>query len=186
MVHRGACGLTTRAFAVWGNDALRNHRVPLGDGERLTLLAPRSEQAMTYDEWEASVPEHIRADAMWGLRVYRSALYAGELGRSDAALLMHVGGYDHLADQLARSTASISVNIAEGYSRFGRRDRGRFYEYALGSAREARDWYYKASEPLGPTITDARMSLHTTLVRILTVLVRRARTEPVVEPAAKE
>ncbi len=132
---------------------------------------------MTYDEWEAAVPEHIRADALWGLRVYRSALYAGDLGRTDAAVLLQRGGYDHVADQMARATASISVNIAEGYSRLGRKDRGRFYEYALGSARESRDWYYKARDALGPADTDSRMSLHTTLARILTVLVRRAREE---------
>ena len=141
---------------------------------------------MTYDEWEAAVPEHIRGDAIWGLRVYRSALYAGELGRMDAAAIVAHGGLDHIADQLARATASVSVNIAEGYSRFGRKDRGRFYEYALGSARESRDWYYKASAPLGPTTTDARISLHTTLVRILTVLVRQARTSPGTEPASKK
>ena len=132
---------------------------------------------MTYDEWEAAVPEHMRANAMWGLRVYRSALYAGELGRTDAALLAQLAEFNHIADQLARATASISVNIAEGYSRFGRKDRGRFYEYALGSAREARDWYYKSTGALGSATTDARMSLHTTLVRILTVLVKNARAE---------
>jgi four helix bundle protein len=162
---------------MWGNDAACNDWVALTNRKPLTLFAPRSEQAMTYDEWEAAVPEHIRADALWGLRVYRSALYAGELGRTDAARLMHESGFDHVADQLARATASISVNIAEGYSRFGRKDRGRFYEYALGSAREARDWYYKSSDALGSATSDARMSLHTTLVRILTVLVKNARAE---------
>ena len=132
---------------------------------------------MTYDAWEAAVPEHIRGDVLWGIRVYRSALYAGEMGRADAALLSRLGGHEHIADQLARATASISVNIAEGYSRRSWKDRGRFYEYALGSAREARDWNYKARDAMGTDATEARMALHTSLIRILTVLVKNARAE---------
>jgi four helix bundle protein len=132
---------------------------------------------MTYDEWEAAVPEHIRGDVLWGLRVYRSALYAGELGRVDAALLSRLGGFDHIADQLGRATSSISVNIAEGYSRRGRKDRGRFYEYALGSARESRDWYYKVRDTMGADATDIRMGLHTALIRMLTVLVKNTRAD---------
>ena len=47
-----------------------------------------------------------------------------------------------LADQLYRSLGSIGANLAEGYSRGTGKDRAHFYEYALGSARESRDWYY--------------------------------------------
>lgn len=71
---------------------------------------------------------------MWSLRVYRTALYAGELGRRDAAWLRGHAEFAHIADQMARATASISANIAEGYSRLGKKDRGKFYEYALGPA----------------------------------------------------
>ncbi len=47
------------------------------------------------------------------------------------------------ADSLWKMTVgSIRANIAEGYSRGTGKDRARFYEYALGSARESRDWYF--------------------------------------------
>ncbi len=137
---------------------------------------------MTYDDWEAKVPEDIRADPLWDLRVYRAALYAGELGSEDATIVAHAGDLGDVANQMARATRSISANIAEGYSRRGRRDRSRFYENALGSARESRDWYYKAREALGEDTTHARISLHTSLVRILTVFVRKTRPEPAPVP----
>ena len=41
------------------------------------------EHAVTYEEWEGTVPEQILADPLWDLRVYRTALYAGTLGQAD-------------------------------------------------------------------------------------------------------
>jgi four helix bundle protein len=137
---------------------------------------------LSYEAWERSVAAGMREDPLWGLRVYRAALYAGELGRRDAAWLARRPDCRVFAGQLARAAASISANIAEGYSRRGRRDRGRFYEYALGSARESRDWYYKARDELGPDASNARIALHTSIVRIMTVLVRNCR--PTIPTAA--
>jgi four helix bundle protein len=139
---------------------------------------------VTYETWEATVPEKIRAHPLWDLRVYRAALYAGELARGDAAIVARQGDLDDVANQMARATRSISANIAEGYSRRGRRDRGRFYEYALGSARESRDWYYKARDVLGEETTHACISLHTSLVRILTVFVRKNRPDTAPAPTS--
>ena len=128
-----------------------------------------------YEEWEQSVEQEIRDDALWKLRVYRLALYSGDVGRSDAAQLACQAGYATLADQLRRATESISSNIAEGFSRFAARDRARFLEYALGSAREARDWYHKARAQLGTD--EARMRLATLghVIRILTTLISQSR-----------
>jgi four helix bundle protein len=70
-------------------------------------------------------------------------------------------------DQLIRAVGSIGANIAEGYSRGSARDRARFYEYALGSAREARDWYWKVRHGLDEATLAARLSLMTQLVRLL-------------------
>ncbi|HUO52657.1 MAG TPA: four helix bundle protein, partial [Gemmatimonadaceae bacterium] len=130
---------------------------------------------MSYDEWERGVPAHVRNDPIWSLRVYRTALYAGELGRRDGQWLRSRPEYAALSDQLVRAAESISANLAEGYSRLGRKDRARFFEYALGSAREARDWYYKAREPLGEQASTARYELLTTIIRILTVFVSKTR-----------
>ncbi len=130
---------------------------------------------MSYDEWEASVPEAMRKDAIWNMRVYRAALYAAELGSQDARRLNEQGGPLDLADQLLRATASIGVNVAEGYSRLGRRDRSRYYEYALGSARESRGWYYRARTSLGPDVANARIALHSAIAQILLVMLRKSR-----------
>ncbi len=132
---------------------------------------------MKYNVWEQRVSPHIRQDPLWSLRVYRTALFAGELGQRDAEWLAKHSDRRTLADQLLRSTESISSNIAEGFSRLGRKDRRRFYEYALGSARESRDWYFKVREQMGPEAAEARIALHTTLIKILTALVVRTRKE---------
>jgi len=81
-----------------------------------------------------------------------------------------------LADQLYRALGSVSANIAEGYSRGGGRDRTRFYEYALGSARESRDWYFKARHLLGEAVTEHRMNLQTEVIRLLLTMIPDQRT----------
>jgi len=80
-----------------------------------------------------------------------------------------------LSDQLYRSLGSISANLAEGYSRGTGKDRARFYEYALGSARESRDWYYKSRHVLGETVTQHRLQLLTQIIRLLLTMVPQQR-----------
>jgi len=48
--------------------------------------------------------------------------------------------------QLARSVDSISANIAEGFGRFHKKDRIKFYYNARGSVFEAQDWLKKAKD----------------------------------------
>ena len=138
---------------------------------------------MRYEVWEKTVPEEMKADQLWSLRIYRTALYAGETARRDAHWLASKPACAELARQLASATESISANIAEGYSRAARKDRGRFFEYALGSAREARDWYFKARPYLGPHATHARLALLTTIIKVMIVLVSKSRPMTVVMEA---
>jgi len=51
---------------------------------------------------------------------------------------------DTVGKQFARSIDSISANIAEGYGRFHKKDKIKFYRYAMGSLRESIDWNEKA------------------------------------------
>jgi four helix bundle protein len=83
-----------------------------------------------------------------------------------------------LADQLYRALGSISANLAEGYSRGTGPDRARFYEYALGSTRESRDWYYKARHVLNGRIVTHRLQFLTQIARLLlaTIPQQRGRT----------
>jgi four helix bundle protein len=70
---------------------------------------------------------------------------------------------------------SIGTDIAEGYSRGTGRDRARFYEYALGSARESRDLYFKGRHILGETIIGHRLNVLAEIIRLLLTMVPQQR-----------
>jgi hypothetical protein len=76
---------------------------------------------------------------------------------------------------MSRSLGSVSANLAEGYSRGTGKDRARFYEYALGSARESRDWYFKSRHILGEAVVQHRLQLFTEVIRLLLTMVPQQR-----------
>ncbi len=129
----------------------------------------------TYAEWEAQVPAVIKEDSLWRMQAYRRALFLGDLGWRDVTRLMGDRRTRALADQLYRAVGSISANLAEGYSRGTGRDRARFYEYALGSARESRDWYFKARYVLGDEILEHRLTLLSEIIRLLLTMIPQQR-----------
>ncbi|MFH2141043.1 MAG: four helix bundle protein [Bacteroidota bacterium] len=51
---------------------------------------------------------------------------------------MHVGG------QFVEAIDSISANIAEGFGRYHKKDRVKFYRYSQGSVKESFDWNEKS------------------------------------------
>ena len=126
---------------------------------------------MNYKEWEATVPETITGDALWRVQAYRLALFAADIGWEDVTSLAQDRRIRALSDQLYRALGSTSANIAEGYSRGTGKDRARFYEYALGSARESRDWYYKGRHVLDDAVIEHRLSLQTQIIRLLLKMV---------------
>jgi four helix bundle protein len=130
---------------------------------------------MNYKEWEKSVPEAIAADSLWKMAAYRLALFLADVGWHDVTKLMQDRRTIGLSDQLYRSLGSISANLAEGYSRGTGKDRARFYEYALGSARESRDWYFKGRHVLGETIVQHRLQLLAEIIRLLLTMTSRQR-----------
>ena len=122
---------------------------------------------MNYAEWEKAVPPEITGDTLWKVEAYRLALFAADLAWHDATKLMGDRRSQQHASQLFAAVGSVSANIAEGYSRGTGRDRARFYEYALGSAREARTWYYQGRQLLGPTLLEHRLAFLTQISRLL-------------------
>jgi four helix bundle protein len=133
--------------------------------------ASESEQNMNYNAWEESIPHTITSDPLWRVTAYRLALFTTDLGWSDVTKLMDDRRTLALSDQLYRALGSISANIAEGYSRGSGKDRARFYEYALGSARESRDWYFKARHILGEQVLEHRLGLLSDIIRLLLTMV---------------
>src|SRR5437762_14372468 len=93
------------------------------------------------------------------MEAYRLALFLADLGWYHVTKLISDKRTLDLSDQLYRAIGSISANLAEGYSRNTGKDRARFYEYALGSGRESRDWYYKGRNVLREEVTRHRMSM---------------------------
>ncbi|MBM4031698.1 MAG: four helix bundle protein [Planctomycetes bacterium] len=136
---------------------------------------------MSYEDWEKTVPKAITGDYLWKVEAYRLALFVCDLAWSDVTKLMGDSRTRGLSDQLYRSVGSVSANIAEGYSRSSNKERARFYEYSLGSARETRDWYYKGRHILGEEVTSHRLDLMTQVVRLLLTMIPDQRTYTVHE-----
>ena len=122
-------------------------------------------------EWESSVPQDMKNDVLWKAKVYRLDLFVAELAWRDTTKIIeaHDIRSKSLADQLYRAVTSISANIAEGYSRGTGKDRAHFYEYALGSARESRDWYFKARHILEDKVSSHRVELLTAIIQLMLV-----------------
>jgi four helix bundle protein len=130
---------------------------------------------MNYKEWERLVPEAITADSLWKMAAYRLALFLADVGWYDVTKLAQDRRTLGLSDQLYRALGSISANLAEGYSRGTGKDRARFYEYALGSARESRDWYFKGRHVLGNIVVQHRLQLLAEIIRLLLTMTSRQR-----------
>jgi four helix bundle protein len=126
---------------------------------------------MTFEEWEKSVPEAISADSLWRMKAYRKALWLSDAAWLDVTKLMQDHRTIALSDQLYRSLGSIGANLAEGYSFGTGKNRARFYEYALGSARESRDWYFKGRHVLGDTVVGHRLQVLAEIIRLLLTMV---------------
>ena len=52
-----------------------------------------------------------------------------------------------VGEQFVRAVDSISANIAEGFGRFNKKDKIKFYRYSFGSMSESLDWNQKSKVP---------------------------------------
>ncbi len=130
---------------------------------------------MEYNAWEKTVPEMIKMDSLWKMAAYRYALYLSDLCWEDTTILMKNHRMWSTADQLYRAVNSVGANLAEGYSRSTGKDRALFYQYALGSARESRDWYYKSRHVLGEEIFQRRSKVLVEILRLLLTMIPQQR-----------
>lgn len=130
---------------------------------------------MLFEEWQTTVPLMIKADSVWRVEAYRLALFLSDLAWQDTLPLCRDRRAGAICDQLLRAAGKISSDIVEGYSRGTGRGRAIFYEYALGSCRETRDWYYKLRFALDLVTVDARLELCSTIVRLTLKMVSNER-----------
>ena len=131
---------------------------------------------MNFNDWLTTVPETITGDSLWKMEAYRLGLFAADVSWYDVTKLILDKRTLDLSDQLYRAVGSISANLAEGYSKSTGKDRARFYKYALGSARESRDWHYKSRHILGDDIANHRMNFMTQMIRLLITMVPQQRS----------
>ena len=140
---------------------------------------------MNYNDWLEDIPATFTDDALWRMEVYRLSLFASDVCWRDLRKLHRNRRTRSLADQLYRSVGSIGANIAEGYSRRSTKDQARFYEYALGSARESRDWYFKGRFVLGNAVQNHRLAFMTEIIRLLLTIIPRKRGSKIREAAPR-
>lgn len=117
------------------------------------------------------MPVEITGDSLWKMEAYRLSLFMSDIAWRDVTKLAADFRTRGLSDQLYRAIGSLAANISEGYSRSSGKDRARFYEYALGSAREARGWYYESRHILSYEVALHRMRFLTEIVRLLLTMV---------------
>jgi four helix bundle protein len=93
----------------------------------------------------------------------------------DAEKTRHHETTHKVSAQLYAAIGSIAVNIAEGYSRSSGKDRARIFEFALGSVREAMNWYYAAEPVLGESVASDRLDKLEQIRRMLLAIIPRER-----------
>jgi four helix bundle protein len=109
------------------------------------------------------------------MRVYRLARELMGDVWSDADKLRNHLVTEKISGQLYAAVGSILANLGEGYSRSSGRDRARFFEYSLGSARESMMWYHAARPLLGQETVRQRLDKLEEIRRLLLAIIPRER-----------
>ena len=132
---------------------------------------------MNFEKWVEVVPFEIKSDTICNIEAYQLGLFLSDICWEDSEKIISIHRFN-LADQLYRSVGSISANIAEGYSRLSNKEKARYCEIALGSAREARDWYFKSRFVLGIDVAYQRIKMLTSISKLLQSMItgHRARS----------
>jgi four helix bundle protein len=136
---------------------------------------------MNYSEWEGRVPDIIQRDLLWKMKVYRLSLFLSDICWKAVSKLAKDVRTKSLSNQLYRAVGSVCANLEEGYSKNSSKDRARFYEYALGSARESHGWFYRGRHILGENVFEHRAWLLTEIIKLLLTIIPKERNSSVRE-----
>ena len=132
-------------------------------------------RAMSLDEWVETAPGALRDSPLWKVRVYQIGTYVARLAGQDAAALERLPRFADTVSQLVKSAGSLPATVSEGYSRQSRRERIKYYEYALGSAREATTWYSNAADTLPAEMVEDRLTLLARACQLLLKMIQNER-----------
>lgn len=137
--------------------------------------AKHSVASMDLEEWVETAPAVLRESPLWKVRVYQIGTCIARLAAQDAAALETHPRFADTVAQLVKSAGSVPATVAEGYSRQSRRERIKYYEYALGSAREATTWYSNAGDSLPADVVDHRLTLLARACQLLLKMIQNER-----------
>jgi four helix bundle protein len=112
-----------------------------------------------YEEWMEQVPDSFKNDSLWNFETYRLAMFFADLAWFDVDKLLDEPRGRKMAWQLVSSAGSVPANIEEGYGRGFGKDYARFLRISLGSAKEARGWYYRGRHVYEPSVVNHRIQL---------------------------
>ena len=129
----------------------------------------------TYEEWERSVHERVKAEPVWGFLGYRKALFLYDVAWEDCESLLKDKRGQEISRQLIRSVGSISANIEEGHGRGYGKQRDWFMGVSLGSARESKGWYWKSHHLLPRAVLDHRLALLDEVIALLVTEITRQK-----------
>jgi four helix bundle protein len=139
-------------------------------------------RAMKFKDWVKNIPKEITNDPLWRMKVYQYALFLADLAWKDVNHLSENKLLLSTCDQLYRSAGSVGSNTSEGYSRRSKLDQARYYEYAMGSARECRGWYFNVRHSLSGEIMKSRLALLTEIIKMLLRITPKTRGNKIKEP----
>ena len=129
----------------------------------------------SYEEWEGSVHERVKAEPVWGFLGYRKALFLYDLAWEDCESLLKDKRGQEISRQLIRSVGSISANIEEGHGRGYGKQRDWFMGVSLGSARESKGWYWRSHHLLPGAVLDHRLALLDEVIALLVTEITRQK-----------
>jgi len=114
-------------------------------------------------------------DPLERMRVYQLAKSLLKPAFEDAEVLRANPITSETAGQLFTAVGSIAANIREGYYRSSGKDRARIFEFALGSAGEAEEWYDASGPVLGAQKAECRIMVLREIQRMLKAIIPRER-----------